>query len=372
MNLAEQVNVLDKFQRQSDMDFILSARIGLPIQVVGWFTIVALSGLYSMQPILTIELSWLVLVISFLRFVHIALHQYFHAKSSRIWMVTHYFLLSLQGLFWCGFFVYQISLDELSPVLLATVLMIAVVTNGGIVSMCSKLVITQIYLALVLLPAAYISWGQVDLHFLSALIVIYWLYLVGFSLRTHKQYKDNYSFQLNLTKNSQAIGLKDKIDSLTKIYNRHYFEDCFEYQWQLSMRTGTHIALLMIDIDDFKRINDAYGKDYGDQCLVHIADVIRQSAKRQTDMVVRYAGEEFVLILPDTEQAAALKLAGVICRNLEFEEFQFAGEIHTVTASIGVGVVQPKQFSSPTILLQKAQMALFQAKNNGRNRVELG
>jgi diguanylate cyclase (GGDEF)-like protein len=246
------------------------------------------------------------------------------------------------------------------------------VANGGVFTMRSKLVMPQIYLALLLLPAAYISLAQVNLQFLSALILVYWLYLVGFLLRSHKQYQYNYRFQLNLTKNSQAIGLKDKIDSLTKIYNRHYFEDCFEYQWQLAMRNGTDIALLMIDIDDFKRINDDYGKDYGDQCLVHIADVIRQSAKRQTDMVVRYAGEQFVLILPDTEQAAALNLARVICRNLEFEEFQFAGENHTVTASIGVGVVQPKQFSSPTILLQKAEMALFQAKTHGRNRVELG
>jgi diguanylate cyclase (GGDEF)-like protein len=363
---------LDDFQRQSDRDFILSARVGLVIQVLGWFTIVALTGFYSLQPILTLKLSWLVLVISLLRYTLIALHQYFYPKSSRLWMLSHYFLLFLHGIFWSGFYVYQISLDVLSPTLLATVLIVAVVTNGGVFSMRSKLVMPQMYLALLLLPAVYLSWSQPNLHFLSSLLFVFWLYLLGFSLRSHKQYKDNYAYQLNLAKNSQSIELKDKIDYLTKIYNRNFFEDCFEYQWQLAVRNGTDIALLMVDIDNFKGVNETYGVDYGNQCLIQIAEVIRQSAKRQTDMVVRYEGEEFVLILPDTEQAAAMKLAELIRSNLQFETFNCAGDNHTITASIGVGVVRPKQYSSPTLLLQKAEMALFQAKTQGRNRVELG
>jgi len=371
LNLTEQVNSLDDFQRQSDLDFILSARIGLVIQILGWFTIVALTGFYSMQPVLTLKLSWLLLIISLLRYTHIALHHYFYVKSSRMWMFVHYFLLLLQCVFWSGFYVYQVSLDELSPTLVATVLLIAVVCNGAVFTMRSKLVMTQVYFAATLLPAAYLSWSQPNLHFLSALITVYWLYLVGVALRSHKQYQGNYVARLNLTKNSQSIELKDKIDSLTKIYNRSFFEDCFEYQWQLAVRNGTDMALLMVDIDNFKGINDAYGKDYGNQCLIQIADIIRQSAKRQTDMVVRYEGEEFVLILPDTEQAAALKLAELIRRNLQFAEFSCAGENHTVTASIGIGVIKPKQYSSPTMLLQKAEMALFHAKTHGRNRVEL-
>lgn len=372
MNTTTQINSVDDFRRQSDLDFILSARIGLLVQILGWLLIVILTGFYSKQPLLTLQLSWLIIVISLLRFTHIALHQYFYASSSRIWMATHYFLLLLQALFWSGFYVYQINLDALSPVLLASILMLAVDSNGAIFSMRSKLVMTQIYLVLMLLPAAAMSFGQDNLQFLAYLLIAYWMYLLAFALRCHKHYILNHSFQLSLMKNKQDIDSKDKIDSLTKIYNRHYFEDCFEYQWQLAIRNSTEIALLMIDIDHFKTINEAHGQEFGDQCLVHIADVIRQSAKRQTDMVIRYAGEEFVLILPDTEQAAALKLAEVIRHNLEFEEFQCGDDSHTITASIGVGVVQPKQFSSPTLLLQIAEMALFQAKIHGRNRVELG
>ena len=359
------------FQRQNDLDFVLSARSILLVQFIGWIALIWLSGFYNKQAIISLQLSWILLVICLLAATHSALHQYFCRRSMSLWMATHYLLLLLQALFWSGFYVYLSSLNILSPELLATTLMVTLLTSVSMHTMRAKLVVPQLYFALLFVPAALVCWTQSELHFLGNFLLIYWLTTVFFSIRRHQQYQDNYRFQLNLIKNKQGVDLKDKIDSLTKIYNRHYFEDCFEYQWQLAVRTGAEIALLMVDIDDFKKIREQQGQDCGDGCLVQIADIIRQSAKRQTDMVIRYADEQFVLILPDTEQAAATNLAELIRQNIEFANIAWGNENHSFTASIGVGVVRPKQYSSPTLLLQKAEMALFQAKNQGHNRVEL-
>lgn len=358
-------------QRQSDLDFVLSARPSLLIQIVAWLMLLFVSGFYSKDPVLSLKLTWLLLLICLLGITHSALHQYFYRKSAQKWMATHYALLLLHGLFWSGFYTYLISFDVLSPELLAMVLVVSLIASAAVYNMRAKLAVPQLYFALLFLPPAMMCWTQNHLQFLGHFLLAYWICIVVFSVRHHQRYQDNHRFQLNLIKNKQGVDLKDKIDSLTKIYNRHYFEDCFEYQWQLAIRTGSEIALLMIDIDDFKSLREQYGPDYGDQCLVQIADIIRQSAKRQTDMVIRYADEQFVLILPDTEQAAAINLAELIRRNLEFAELLCSDDRHSLTASIGVGVVRPKQFSSPTLLLHKAEMGLFQAKNLGHNRVEL-
>ena len=371
MDQTEQMNSLNDLQRQNNLEFALNARTGLLTQMLGWLLLVFVSGFYDKDPVLSLTLTWIMLVICLLGITHHALHQYFYRKSMRLWMATYYLLLLLNGLFWSGFYVYLISFNALSPELLATTLIVSLLTSVAVYNMRAKLVVPQLYFALLFLPAALMCLTQNNLQFLGALLFAYWLGIVLLSLWHHKQYQDNLRFQLNLIKNKQGVDLKDKIDSLTKIYNRHYFEDSFEYQWQLAIRTGTEIALLMIEIDDFKTVNQLHGQHHGDQCLVQIADIIRQSVKRQTDMVIRYADEQFVLILPDTEQAAATNLAELIRQNIEFANIAWGNENHSFTASIGVGVVRPKQYSSPTLLLQKAEMALFQAKNQGHNRVEL-
>jgi two-component system, sensor histidine kinase LadS len=163
----------------------------------------------------------------------------------------------------------------------------------------------------------------------------------------------------------------NKTDSLTKIYNRQYFTDCFEYQWKLAIRNGSEIALLMIDVDDFRSINLKHGPVFGDECLVHVAEVIRDSVKRVTDLVVRYGGEQFVVILPETQAQVALKLAEQIRQNILNKDFVRADHVQYLTASIGVGVIKAKQFSSSTLLIQKAEIALYQAKVKGQNRVEI-
>lgn len=356
---------------KSDLDFINNARPALVIYIVAWLCIALSTDFYDRYPILTIQLTWLLVGLSFFRYLHIVLHRFLYQKWPIIWLSTHYLLLLLHTLFWAGFYGYQLSIGLLSQTLLATVFFIAIMVSGASYSMRAKPWAAQLYIGAILCPAIWISWQQSDLHFIAYLLSFHWLLLLINAVHQSKNYLRDLQREVELDKKDQAFDLHDKTDKLTQIFNRQYFEGCLHYQWQIAIRSHTTMALMMIDIDHFKQINAQYGYEIGDACLVHVAKLIRQCAKRYTDRVVRYDGDEFVLILPDTKQDEAVKLAESIRNKLQLDEGLLEKKILGLTASIGVGLIEPKQFTSPTLLLQQAEMALFQAKTNGRNRVEV-
>jgi len=128
----------------------------------------------------------------------------------------------------------------------------------------------------------------------------------------------------------------------------------------------------MIDVDWFKKYNDHYGHQGGDDCLRQVANVLSNAAKRDSDFVARYGGEEFAVILPMTQVENALELAKNICIALSDLALPHAlSEFGHVTLSVGVAVSCPKQNSTPENLLFKADKALYAAKEQGRNRAVL-
>jgi diguanylate cyclase (GGDEF)-like protein len=368
-----QIPVLDKtFARRSDIDFINRSKPGLVVYAFAWLVIIFGTDFFYYHATASWWLSAVLFLISALRYAHVLLTNKMYEKSPGLWMAICRVMVMAHAAFWSTVFVLSIVNPEFSILTIPMIMIATMIGGAAVASMKPKFMLTQSYLAVLLLPAALASFYTPEYRFLAGMIVSYWLYSIAIGLRFYKEYVRTLNIEQELLNKQQELELLSKTDSLTKIYNRHYFEDCFEYQWQLAVRHGTDMALLMIDIDHFKSINDKHGHVFGDECLVHAAEVIRNSAKRNTDMVVRYGGEEFVLILPDTKQEAAVKLAELIRHNIEQSEFEYAGKHQKVTASIGVSVMQPKQYSSPTVLLQKADQALYHAKSNGRNCVELG
>ena len=149
-----------------------------------------------------------------------------------------------------------------------------------------------------------------------------------------------------------------------------FFNDKIINQWLLAEKNQRQIALLMIDLDNFKAINDKYGHLFGDKCLIHAADVIRSIVRRKSDMLVRFGGEEFVVILPQADIETARKIAEKIRCALCTKPFQSDDTKTLLTASIGVCATRPDG-DDYNVLLQKADEALYKAKKNGRNRVEI-
>ncbi|WP_372880760.1 diguanylate cyclase [Psychromonas sp.] len=169
----------------------------------------------------------------------------------------------------------------------------------------------------------------------------------------------------------QEVLKLSRIDGLTNIANRRYFNEFLESEWRRCHRLSMPISLALIDLDYFKLLNDTYGHQTGDECLKAVADVLKKFDKRPGDICARYGGEEFVIVCGGTplEQAKILveKLLNEICL-LKIPN-ENSPMLPTLTASIGLAAIVPDKDSCVSMLIKKADDSLYLAKKNGRNQI---
>jgi diguanylate cyclase (GGDEF)-like protein len=161
------------------------------------------------------------------------------------------------------------------------------------------------------------------------------------------------------------------IDGLTGVANRRCFDERLDTEWQRAARNASPLALLLLDVDHFKRFNDRYGHQVGDECLRRVASAVKGGLLRPGDMVARYGGEEFACILPGTDFEGALAMGTGIeqaVRGLQIEHAD-SDVSAAVTVSIGVSTSLPDRDDDPARLLALADAQLYRAKHSGRGRV---
>ncbi|SFM13902.1 sensor domain-containing diguanylate cyclase [Marinobacter zhejiangensis] len=168
--------------------------------------------------------------------------------------------------------------------------------------------------------------------------------------------------------NAQLLELS-ATDALTGLKNRAHFDDSFQTACVRAYRFEQPLSLLLVDVDHFKQFNDTYGHTVGDDCLRMVADTIRQVVTRPQDLAARYGGEEFVVLLPDTPEEGAIRVAEKIRTAVERMEFRISEQVIGVTVSVGVAARVPDQAEQTKELFELADIALYQAKGQGRNRV---
>jgi diguanylate cyclase (GGDEF)-like protein len=169
-----------------------------------------------------------------------------------------------------------------------------------------------------------------------------------------------------------ALEQLSMLDPLTGAPNRRRFAMTLDEAWKRAIRTSESVAVLMIDVDFFKGVNDLHGHTYGDQCLKRMAQALRR-AGRSNDLLARYGGEEFVFLLPETNAAGAMTVAERIRRSVDAMEIRneaspFGGWL---TVSIGLGVTSPRLGMNSADLVDVADQALYQAKREGRNTIRV-
>jgi diguanylate cyclase (GGDEF)-like protein len=159
------------------------------------------------------------------------------------------------------------------------------------------------------------------------------------------------------------------LDGLTAVHNRRYFDQQLELEWARSIRNDSVLSLLILDVDHFKRYNDRYGHQAGDECLRKIAGMLKSCLKRTTDMVARYGGEEFVCLLPDTPHEQAMRLATEIEQFIRKQALphEDSDTKEVVTVSMGVASGTGLQGEARD-LLALADQQLYRAKHEGRAR----
>jgi diguanylate cyclase (GGDEF)-like protein len=160
-------------------------------------------------------------------------------------------------------------------------------------------------------------------------------------------------------------------DPLTGVLNRRSFEFNAEVIWQLAIRRKEPVSVMMVDIDNFKHFNDKYGHAYGDLALKTVAYALAKSLKRETDMLFRWGGEEFVVLLPNTPIDGALYFGERILKNIRNAAVPSLEGMKPakVTASIGIATTLPTPDKTIADLVMQADQAMYRAKETGKNRI---
>jgi diguanylate cyclase (GGDEF)-like protein len=172
-----------------------------------------------------------------------------------------------------------------------------------------------------------------------------------------------------LTKEMHDYADKMHMDALTQVFNRYAIDDIGENLFLKAQLAKQPMAVMMLDIDNFKPVNDTFGHDFGDVVLKHISDDIKEKL-RNDDFLARYGGEEFVIVLPKTSIEGAFEVAGKICRRVEEDTISMGDKRVQVTVSIGLTEVHDDD-GTLYDAIKRADEKLYKAKENGKNRVEI-
>ena len=190
--------------------------------------------------------------------------------------------------------------------------------------------------------------------------------LVGFMFDISERKKTEQEL-LRLKQELEELSFKD---GLTGVANRRLFDSVLEAEWENARRMRLPLSMILLDIDYFKQYNDRYGHIRGDDCLKQVAKALSGAGARARDFFGRFGGEEFVLVLPETDAKAAQQIAER-CRNLIFKlqiphEASAVGQLLTI--SLGVGTLIPTRDDQPLAFIERVDQLLYRAKESGRNR----
>lgn len=178
--------------------------------------------------------------------------------------------------------------------------------------------------------------------------------------------------EMELVEANRQLKALSLTDGLTGLANRRHFDEMLNNEWARFKRTQHPFSLILLDIDFFKNYNDHYGHQMGDDCLKRIASILQKHTRRAGDLAARYGGDELIIIAFNTNAAAALEMAENIHQSVESLRIKNENtSLGMVTISIGVATIMGEEYQSEQHLLKAADIALYQAKKDGRNCVRV-
>lgn len=355
--------------KRTDMDFLSRSFPGLFVYAAAWPVLAWGSGFFDDEYLTSLVFSSLFIGISALRVTHAYATPYVYSGHPKIWRFVLFTLALCHAATLSAVQVYLILENQHYNMTLLTAMVLVGLLSGAASSLAPKVVFTQIYIALIMLPTIIACLYVKDFIFLAPLFVVMWLYYFFMCKRYHNEYARAFHIEMKLKENQLKLEKLNQTDTLTGIYNRQYFDNALDLQWDLASRSQTSISILFLDLDFFKKINDTYGHIIGDRALCHAAKILKETAKRRTDMVARYGGEEFAIILACTQHDIAKELAEQIRHKIETTPLQYGELTIHITASLGVSCTIPSNQKSCISFLDEADQALYQAKHTGRNKV---
>jgi len=327
-------------------------------------------------------LIWLtcVVVLSLIRWRYSkhAIKNEFYFGDNRSSVLIFLVLTCMMGCVWGGGYVFFLQYINLVNETIF-ILILGGMCAGGSASLAAFLPAYYAYLLPIFLPVIFYNYAIFDLErAILATMFSLFVILVATAARINHKLIDRV-FQLNCQKDSlikelsfsnkkleasnEEIRILSITDSLTGLYNRRYFDNCLQREIQRAKRNKYPLSLILIDIDNFKYINDTFGHPYGDEYLLLVASVLKKTIRRTNDILVRLGGDEFAAILANMDVDSARHLCHTI--NLEFKG---VNTHKNVTLSIGLVCVNPGNEHEIKVILALLDKLLYQAKERGKNQ----
>jgi len=242
---------------------------------------------------------------------------------------------------------------------------------GGTASLAIDDVLARIFPIVLLGPLVCVSLyaGGAVSYVIAGLAGVFFAYSVTISRLVSDDYWARQQAQASLEQRAAELESLSRTDALTLIPNRLRFQERLPQVLRAAHQLGQSVAVAMVDLDHFKKINDTYGHPFGDRCLQMAAAALTESVHRPGDLVARYGGEEFVVLMPDTDLAGARVVAERMLARVRETVVVDGESVAGLSCSIGVSAQLPTAASQPEYLLKCADTALYEAKQNGRARV---
>ncbi|MGC9194243.1 MAG: GGDEF domain-containing protein [Syntrophobacteraceae bacterium] len=240
---------------------------------------------------------------------------------------------------------------------------------GGSLAYIPSITLSLFYNLAMLAPA---SISMLIFHinhpFVPILLIVFSIYMLFITIEGNGEYLQAFTNEQLLIEQSEELTILARIDGLTGLYNRRYFDESMNKEFKKASRLGIPLTVIIGDIDNFKMINDQYGHLAGDKFLKFTANLFRSIFRRDTDTVARFGGEEFIVLLSDINSEDAFDLAEELRQRMSEMQIVFNGQTLTATLSIGIACWHPDTQESRDSLISRADDALYQAKRLGRNQ----
>ncbi|SMB29628.1 putative Diguanylate cyclase [Sterolibacterium denitrificans] len=273
-----------------------------------------------------------------------------------------YWVVLVNGFSWGLMTAASIYLTELEPMRSAMILVAVGICSAGSMAMAIDSFLKFWFPIALIFPVALgtLASNTEGNLLLATLAFVYAFYLMFSIHSTHRDYWRAMHANAQFERASLT-------DALTQVANRMSFDRQYQHEWRRASRHSNELAVLMVDLDHFKQINDTYGHQAGDRVLQHVANVLQNALLRGGDSVARYGGEEFVILLPQADVEGASTVAQRILASVSTHSIKIDNNELRITCSIGCALAQPHEQTRPEDLLKLADTALYAAKAAGRN-----
>jgi len=351
------------------LDLKKRSAIGIVFYMIAVSVVLLADGYYLRYPSFSLQFVLLVFGICLFRLLHRVVEPWLPARLDLASLYVFIGSIGLTGLIWgVGFAKFILQEGEPQNQILMVVCTIGL-CSGGVVAYIPFVWLAVAFNLFILGPGL-ASMLATQLYLpLASLVSLFCVYMVFLAVSGNQEYWDALENEFLLEEKTKDLeGISQK-DGLTGLYNRRYFDTAFELEWKRGVRNQTGITLMIFDIDHFKQVNDTFGHLAGDEYLKLTARLLSQVFQRETDMVARYGGEEFVILLPEATLEKALDLAERMRKKMVDSVLEFEAHFIRATISIGVARLIPQTSGERTLLISRADYALYAAKRKGRNQV---